>query len=56
MIINCYSDILGFFLPVVVLVEPRVGDGVYIDMSRNSGRWFPIVIVVVVGVFGKGEV
>ena len=55
-IINCSSDVLGFFIPVVVLVEPRVGNGIYIDMSRNLGRWFPIVIVEVVHVFGKGGV
>ena len=53
LIINCSSDILELFLPVVVLVEPRVSDGVYIDMSRDLGRRFPIVIVVVVSVFGK---
>ena len=55
-IINCSSDLLRFFLPAVVLVEPGVDDGVYIDMSRDFGRWFPIVIVVVVCVLGKGGV
>ena len=43
-IINCSSEILGFFLPVVVLVEPRVSDGIYVD--RDSGRWFPKYSVV----------
>ena len=47
---------MGLFLPVIVLVEPRVGDGIYIDISRDLGRWFPIVIVVVVSIFGKGGV
>ena len=56
LIVNCPSDILGFFLLVVVLVEPRVGDGIYIDMSRDLGGWLPIVIVVMVSVFGKGGV
>ena len=55
-IINCSSDVLEFFLLVVVLVEPRVSDGIYINMSRDSERWFPIVIVVVVHVFDKGGV
>ena len=52
-IVDCSSDVLGLFLPVIVLVELRVSDGVYIDMFRDSGRWFPIVIVVAVSVFGK---
>ena len=56
LIINCPSNVLGFFLPVIVLVEPRVSDSIYIDMSRDSGGWFPIVIVVVASVFGEGEV
>ena len=56
LIVDCSSDVLGLFLPVIVLVEPRVGDGIYIDMSRDSGRWFSIVIVVAVSVFGKGGV
>ena len=47
---------MGLFLPVVVLVEPRVDDGIYIDMSRDPGRWLPIVIVVAVSVFGEGGV
>ena len=47
---------MGLFLPVIVLVEPRVGNGVYVDMPRDLGRWFPIVIVMAVSVFGEGGV
>ena len=55
-IVDCSSNVLKLFLPVIVLVEPRVGDGIYVDMSRDLGRWFPIVIVVAASVFGEGEV
>ena len=54
-IVDCSSDVLGLFLPVIVLVEPRVGDGIYIDMSRDSERWLSIVIVVVVSILAKKE-
>ena len=53
---NSSSDVLRFFLSVVVLVEPRVSDGSYVDISRDLGRWFPIMIVVMIDIFGKGGI
>ena len=56
LIVNCPSDVLEFFFPVIVLVETRASDGIYVDMSRDSGGWFPIMIIVAGSVFGKGGV
>ena len=52
-IVNSFSDVLEFFFPVIALVEPRVSDGIYVDMLRDLGRWFPIMIIVTIHIFGK---
>ena len=53
LIANGPSDVLEFFFPVIVLIEPRVSDSIYIDMLRDLGRWFSVMVVMVICIFGE---
>ena len=47
---------MGFLFPPVILKEPRVSDGIDIDMLRGSIGGLLIERVVMGGVGGMGEI
>ena len=56
LVINGPGDIFAFLFLVIVLVKLEVSNGVNIDMLRDSRGWLPIMVMMMISVFGKGRV